>query len=109
MKAEIKELLFKAKEVKDTLRLSGNIYKSRTKETAYSRGFVRSEKYINEIIETLESLSKAPEKEEENIFNAGFDEGYTSPLELDEKRVTEDEYKNHRKSCYKEYISSNQS
>jgi hypothetical protein len=52
---ELKYLIFQAKEVKDTLRLTGNIHKCRNEETAYSRGFVRSEKYINEIIQKLES------------------------------------------------------
>ena len=56
---ELDYFLFQAKEIKDTLRLTGNIYKARTKETAYSRGFVRSEQYIEEMIQKIKDLIKS--------------------------------------------------
>lgn len=54
-KEELDYLLYQSKEIKDTLRLTGNIYDCRNEKTAYSRGFMRSEKYINELIDKLEA------------------------------------------------------
>jgi hypothetical protein len=36
----------------------------------------------------------------EEIFNAGFDEGYTSPMGINGKHITEDEYDRGRKDNY---------
>jgi hypothetical protein len=39
----------------------------------------------------------------EDTFNVGFDEGYTSPLERNGKRITTEEYEAHRRECFDEW------
>lgn len=40
----------------------------------------------------------------EQVFNAGFDEGYTNPMELDGKLITEKEYEQGRKENFEAWL-----
>lgn len=41
---------------------------------------------------------------DEEIFNAGFDEGYTSPMEINGKAINEGQYERGRKSNYNQWV-----
>jgi hypothetical protein len=41
---------YRLRQIKDTLRLTGNFYKCRNKETAFNRAFIKSEQYIKELL-----------------------------------------------------------
>ena len=51
-------LKYKLETIENALRMTGNIYKTRSGETAYSREFNRAEKYIKEVIEELKEPIK---------------------------------------------------
>jgi hypothetical protein len=68
---------------------------------------IDGEKYHQEQLKKncVLDLVSVPLNIQEELFNAGFDEGYTNPMELNGRVVTEKEYEEGRKHNFNQWVN----